>query len=294
MDKVEEKGFIPADLVESEVQWFYSDLGIDDMYFSTETVDVIVSHILSLYAAKVASFARDDKKLDIRLDKEAEDHAVYIDTSIPGVGNKTGPAYEQRIDSKYLDVTNKTSYRVESFRSAGKLPDGQEAQQLRCYFVYQCDFAEASPGQDETRIDLIADKRFLQKATKKTLSIYQEINELAVGRYGPVLEIYDIEGSKDKRLVIAYRQHTCHGFFSSLSDLVYHVLSNTPRMELTTPESITTMASQARANTSVSLTFPLHYLINWANPGNRAILKRHHGHVAVPPRDISWRPAPAN
>ena len=39
MDGVEEKGFIPPDFVESETTWFYNELGIDDMYFATETVE---------------------------------------------------------------------------------------------------------------------------------------------------------------------------------------------------------------------------------------------------------------
>ena len=39
MDTVEEKGFIPQDFVESETRWFYNELGIDDMYFSTESVE---------------------------------------------------------------------------------------------------------------------------------------------------------------------------------------------------------------------------------------------------------------
>lgn len=38
MDQVEDKGFIPSEFVESETKWFYNELGIDDMYFSTETV----------------------------------------------------------------------------------------------------------------------------------------------------------------------------------------------------------------------------------------------------------------
>jgi glutamate dehydrogenase len=105
MDGVEEKGFVPADLVEFEVKWFYNELGIDDMYFATESVEAIVTHIHSLYAAKVAAYARDDKRLEIRLDKEADDHAVYIDTSKPGISVLDGPRYEQRIDTKYLNVS---------------------------------------------------------------------------------------------------------------------------------------------------------------------------------------------
>ena len=61
MDRLEEKGFFPSDFIESETTWFYNKLGIDDMYFQTETVPAIVTQILSLYAAKVAAYARDDK-----------------------------------------------------------------------------------------------------------------------------------------------------------------------------------------------------------------------------------------
>ena len=221
MDLVEAKGFIPPDFVEQETNWFYNELGIDDSYFSTETVEAIAGHILSLYAAKVAAYARDDKRLEIRLDKEATDHAVYIDTSKPGISNVDGTRYEQRIDSKYLDGSRgSTSYRVETFRSSSKLP-GDTEQQLRCYFVYQCDFANPSPAPGETRIDQIGEKRFLQKATKNTIDIYQQIIEHAVSRTGPVIEFFDIEGSRDKRLVLAYKQGSALGIFSALSDL-YH------------------------------------------------------------------------
>jgi len=39
MDMVDEQGFIPDSLVEDETRWFYYDLGIDDMFFATETAE---------------------------------------------------------------------------------------------------------------------------------------------------------------------------------------------------------------------------------------------------------------
>lgn len=39
MDAVEEKNFIPGEFVETETKWFYNELGIDDMYFQTESVE---------------------------------------------------------------------------------------------------------------------------------------------------------------------------------------------------------------------------------------------------------------
>ncbi|PYH90666.1 NAD-specific glutamate dehydrogenase [Aspergillus ellipticus CBS 707.79] len=233
MDQLEKKGFLPADFVTGETHWFYNQLGIDDTYFQTETVDAIVTQILSLYAAKVAAYARDDKKLEIRLDKEAEDHAVYIDTSKPGVSSVEGPGYEQRIDQKYINgSTHDNSYRVETFRSPTSIP-GDDGQQLRCYFVYKCQFANPNPDPNETNIDIIGEKRFLQKATPNTKAIYQEIISNAVSRSGPVIEMFEIEKSREKRLVIAYRQGSAMGLFSALSDLYhyYHLTSSRKYLE---------------------------------------------------------------
>ncbi|KAI9761651.1 MAG: glutamate dehydrogenase (NADP(+)) gdh1 [Chaenotheca gracillima] len=221
MDQLEGIGFIPPEFIETETSWFYNDLGIDDMYFQTETVAAIVNHVLSLYAAKVAAYARDDKRLEIRLDKEAADHAVCIDTSKPGVSTMDGPRYEQRIDEKYLNnSTASNSYRVETFRSSGVLP-GDSEQQLRCYFVYKCNFSNPNPGPEATKLSIIGEQTFLLKATENTKEIYQEIIQNAVARTGPVIEMFDIEGSREKRLVVAYRQGSAMGFFSALSDL-YH------------------------------------------------------------------------
>lgn len=177
----------------------------------------------------MAAYARDDKRLEIRLDKEAVDHAVYIDTSKPGISVVDGPRYEQRIDEKYLNPSKgSTGYRVESFRSASPLPGSQE-QQLRCYFVYQCDFVNPTPGEGESDIEKIGDKRFLQKATKNTKEIYQQALSIAVERTGPVIEYFDIEGSRDKRLVIAYKQGSAMGLFSALSDLYHYYGLTTSR-----------------------------------------------------------------
>ena len=222
MDKLEENGFIPPEFIETETTWFYNELGIDDMYFQTESIDNIVSHILSLYAGKVAAYARNDHEPEIRLDKEASDHAVYIDTSLPGISALEGPKYEQRIDEKYINgsTSNDNSFRVESFRSESQLP-GETDHRIRCYFVYKCHFANPNPSKDETNIEVIGESRFLQKATQNTKAIYQEVINNAISRTGPVIEIFSVEGTHEKRLIVAYRQGSALGMFSSLSHL-YH------------------------------------------------------------------------
>ncbi|KAG6002753.1 glutamate dehydrogenase (NADP(+)) gdh1 [Claviceps pusilla] len=217
-------GFIPESVINEQVQWFYTQLGIDDVYFEIEEPQAIANHVSSLYAAKIAAHSRLDKKEEIRLDMEAHDHAIYIDTSEPGESNVNGPRYESRLEAKYLDHQGKTKYRVETFRSPaviGASPSSKAT--LRCYFVYQCRFRQSPEETDpkETNLELISDAGFWQKATDNTKQIYQEIIDVAVNRTGPVIEIFDVEDVAEKRLVVAFRTRTARGIFSALSDL-YH------------------------------------------------------------------------
>ncbi|KAK3938367.1 Glutamate/Leucine/Phenylalanine/Valine dehydrogenase-domain-containing protein [Diplogelasinospora grovesii] len=216
-------GWIPESLIDAQIVWFYNELGIDDVYFQVENPTVIANHITSLYAAKVAAYSREDKREEIRLDMEASDHAIYIDTSEPGRTSVGGPRYEHRLEAKYLDGSDTSKrFRVETFRSPGVLGQSSDSKAtLRCYFVYQCLFVEPNADPKETRLEVISDRMFLAKATKNTKQIYHEIIQLAVSRTGPVIEVFDIEGSQEKRLVVAFRSRTARGMFSSLSDL-YH------------------------------------------------------------------------
>jgi len=93
-------GFIPAELVKGEVNWFYKSLGIDDTYFENETVEVISDHITALYGAKVLAYTKHDpNKLVIDLEKVTEPGnakgldagAMFIHSSLPGVSATEGP-----------------------------------------------------------------------------------------------------------------------------------------------------------------------------------------------------------
>ncbi|KAL7627100.1 NAD-dependent glutamate dehydrogenase [Parahypoxylon ruwenzoriense] len=222
-DIILKQGWIPESHLDEQVSWFYNELGIDDVYFQMEAADVIATHITSMYAAKVAAYARVDKREEIRLDMEATDHAIYIDTSVPGKSSLQGPRFETRLEAKYLDhADSQKRFRVETFRSHGTISnDPSSKASLRCYFVYQCQFVDSNPEPDETRLEVISDRMFLTKATKNTKQIYDDIIKLAVSRNGPVIEVFDIEGSEEKRLVVAFRARTARGIFSALSDL-YH------------------------------------------------------------------------
>ncbi|KAI8377565.1 Glutamate/Leucine/Phenylalanine/Valine dehydrogenase-domain-containing protein [Radiomyces spectabilis] len=219
---LENLGFLPKDLVENEVQWFYGNLNIDDYYFALESVETIANHIMALYGAKILAFTKHENVLDVNLQKESEDSSVFIHSSQPGVSQVHGPQNERRIDEKYLDIsTPAKAYRVESYRSSGMTTSGMSSQ-LRSYFVTKCQFANPEPTpEQEMDIRQVADQAFLKKATDHTLKIYSEVMHNVLQRTGPVIEMFEVQGSRERRLIIGYRQRSTKGFFSAMSDL-YH------------------------------------------------------------------------
>ncbi|KAI7851013.1 Glutamate/Leucine/Phenylalanine/Valine dehydrogenase-domain-containing protein [Circinella umbellata] len=218
---IEQTGFMPKDLIENEVAWFYGNLGIDDFYFALEPVETISNHVMALYGAKMLAYTRNENALDIKLDKEGEDSSVYIHSSQPGVTDFSGPQIEKKIDGKYLDgSTPAKAYRVESYRSSGTA--NGVTSQLRSYFVTKCQFVNPTPSAEEqTDIRQVADKSFLRKATDHTLNAYEQVMQSALQRKGPVIEMIESQGKRERRLIIGYHQRSTVGFFSAMSDL-YH------------------------------------------------------------------------
>ncbi|KAG5637874.1 hypothetical protein H0H81_002837 [Sphagnurus paluster] len=223
------KGFIPRELVANEVNWFYTNLGIDDTYFQNEERSVISDHIIALFGAKILAYTKHDpSKLVIDLEKIDENGATFIHTSPPGLTVTEGPGAtcEARIDEEFLDnSTPENAYRLETFRSAGSI-SATASQQLRCYFVTKCQLPPApTPGEGQkTDIRTVSDAVFLEKATQNTLDIYQQVMSNVEARYGPVIEVFQVEGTREQRLVIGYKMGGTSKFFSALSNL-YHFYS---------------------------------------------------------------------
>ena len=67
----------------------------------------------------------------------------------------------------------------------------------------------------------VSDAQFLSKATANTLQIYQGVMEQVLERYGPVMELFEVEGTRERRIVVGYKMGGTKNFFSALSDL-YH------------------------------------------------------------------------
>jgi len=129
-----------------------------------------------------------------------------------------------RIDELFLDnPTPSKAYRLETYRSSGAI-SSTISQQLRCYFVSRCAFPSSGPQkneQGETDIRSVSDSNFLEKASDNTLDIYQTVMNEVERRDGPVIEMFEVEDSRERRVVIGFKMGGTRKYFSALSDL-YH------------------------------------------------------------------------
>ncbi|GBE83016.1 NAD-specific glutamate dehydrogenase [Sparassis crispa] len=165
--------------------------------------------------------------LDPNLIDENDNGVTSIYTSSPSktVTESPGTSCENRIDALYLDnSTPSKAYRLETYRLQG-LVSATASQQLCCYFITKCNFPTSPPSLMYTdgKMDIctISDPVFLEKASENTLEIYQNVMWNVEMRYGPVIEVIEVEGSCERRLVIGYKMGSTSKFFSALSNL-YH------------------------------------------------------------------------
>ena len=113
----------------------------------------------------------------------------------------------RRIDELFLNNSTRTkAYRLETYRSTAI--SSTISQQLRCYFIAQCSFPSSPPtktSKGTTEIRSVSDASFVEKASENTLEVYQLVLEEVERRDGPVIEMYEVEESRERRLVIGYK-----------------------------------------------------------------------------------------
>lgn len=240
--------------IDPEVDWFYLKLGIDADYFDSTPASVIAKHILALYSAKMVSHATGNR-LEVQLHNHAEQGAIFITPSDPGMRDSPAMAVEQMIEKYYLGeaappmpdgAAGKIShnalslsqttppptipphgYRLACYRSSGGVSPTSPTR-LRMYFLSTPEFPTAQstvdPEADERKwLQSISDAQFWMRSSDNTKDIYAKVAKEVLKGLGPVIKVFPSEGGNPKggRLVIGYKRGSTHSYWSSLSDL-YH------------------------------------------------------------------------
>ncbi|SCU98232.1 LAMI_0F13652g1_1 [Lachancea mirantina] len=239
LDLVDRQGFIPDDVIEHEVDWFYESLGIDDLFFSKENPEMIANIIHTLYASKVQSFAKirirgamtpeampaaPEAQLDGHFDSQTENTFQVkskIVTDSHAVFMETGFSLDTQIDDAFLDSTAE-SYRLVSFIAENS---------LKLTFVYRTAFvtdgASAAKISQEQLIhgdvDSICDATMVKVTSAKNKRLYGLIMNQLRQREGPVIKTFHSVADADEvRILIGFKRGTTKRYYSALSSLLHY------------------------------------------------------------------------
>lgn len=225
IDLLDSQGFIPDDLIEQEVDWFYHSLGIDDLFFANENPESIASIIHTLYASKLDSFAKgkllsnNSSNLNIKnkIIKD-ENHAIFME-STDSAGD--GPyQLDSEIDELFLDNLNSNPQRLVSFCA----PESD----LKLTFVYKSNFPDLNPSISKINylsgaIEPISDIALWQILSPETKKLYGLLINLVHEREGPIIKTTASSENHDEiRLLIAYKSHTTKQYYSAINSLLHY------------------------------------------------------------------------
>ena len=203
--RLKKQGNFKSEMIESEMQWFFGELGIGRYYFETTSKTTMARHIESLRAAEIIAenSKSQEVKVDIRSERKSECF-YFIDDTL----DKT-TEIELRIED-FFD-----SYRLECYRTKGKSLDTSF---LRLYFVSKPHFDADNKPPDSFLSNI--NKEFLATCSDEAGKRYERVYNTSRELLFPYVEISRKYQTKETRILISLPPHSSRDFLSKFSEVL--------------------------------------------------------------------------
>jgi glutamate dehydrogenase len=199
-------GYISSDRVLKEIEWFTVDLGIDEYYFKTTSIEDIARHLLAISASSLVS-KYGGEGVGIQLMNEHDDRAIYI---VEDVSPKTDEI-ERRIEERY------SMYRVESYLTKKKA----QGRLLRFYIVTKPEYQRGIEKKERLSFEEAANSAFLQRSEPGTITRYKEGWESMNNRQSPYIAASEKPETNETRFMVGIHGEGARQFLSNFSHLLY-------------------------------------------------------------------------
>lgn len=190
---VMKEGVFLFTLAYTEVQYYFTSLGLDDWYFQHYTPAQVSKHILAYIASK--KVAQTSGKYIIQFHMESEHTAFYLTT----VGSDNEPFHhsEHLIGQWLENVTEGYAFSVTFLVSRGAAFKGKK-DQLAIYVVEKYPYQQAEVSEEEDSIELVATTTFLKEKHPQLQVQYQQLIQKVIrsstGSYAGVLPLEQVQG----------------------------------------------------------------------------------------------------
>lgn len=225
-----EAGVFSSALIFKEVEWWYSQLDLDKVYFNRFPSSQIVKHIQTFVSAKNLASVSDDPG-NIKLKIEEKDSAFYICS----VNSNEIADLERKLETYMRDDYSLTKIRSEvspeskskhcfelvSFNSRGPI-SSSVAVPMVLYILQSTYYLQDPKTLNEGESDLwkIATIEFMKTKTVVEKERFQTIMNSAVFEVGPVCRFFhESKDENQSHLLVAF-QSAGRSFFSVISNLL--------------------------------------------------------------------------
>jgi glutamate dehydrogenase len=199
-------GYMKSERVLKEIEWFTVDLGIDEYYFKTTSIEDIAKHLIAISASELVS-AYGGEGVGIQLMNERDDRAIYI---VEDVSPKT-EEIERRIETRY------SMYRIESYLTRRKSQD----RLLRFYIVTKPEYKRGVEKKGILSFEDAADRAFLLRSEPETVERYREGWESMNNRQSPYIAVSEKTETNETRFMVGIHGEGARQFLTNFSHLLY-------------------------------------------------------------------------
>ena len=208
-DFIHSTGYMSPEKVRREVEWFTVELGIDEYYFRTTSINDIAKHLIALSASELIS-EYGGEGVGIQLINEREDVAVYIVEADTQVTDEI----EKRIEKKYP-----------MYRTKKKTHNHY----LRFYIVSKPVYNHnKSTADNQLSFEEAANKAFLQRSAPETIERYSAAWVSMKTRESPYISLTDKPETRETRVMVGIHGEAERQFLSNFTHLInnYSIYSN--------------------------------------------------------------------
>jgi glutamate dehydrogenase len=198
-------GYMTAEKVRGELEWFLMDLGIDEYYFRTTPEADIARHLISLSASELIT-RHGGEGVGVQLINEREDKAVYIVEDTP---DKTAEV-EARIEKLYQ------SFHLESYMTR----ETSRGKPLRFYILFKPEYPHAKPDDAVRTFESAASTGFLSRAVPETVARYKDAWEKMNGMETPYIAVSDKKAAGETRIMIGIKGREHRQILTMFSHLI--------------------------------------------------------------------------
>ena len=197
-------GYMTAEKVRRELEWFLIDLGIDEYYFRTTPEADIARHLIALSASDLIT-QHGGEGGGVQLISEREDKAVYIVEDVP---EKTAEI-EERIEKSYQ------TFHLESYMTR----ETSRGRPLRFYIMFRPVFQSPELPPDYTFEDA-SSRVFMARAVPETVARYRDAWERMNDMESPYISVSDKKETGETRIMIGMKGREHRRLLTMFSHLI--------------------------------------------------------------------------